>query len=71
MSSSVNESHALSMACEASGILRVRKRSSFVVIVFPNVIPCPLPSSRCTAWPQDRFPNSNNIAKGSFHETGY
>ena len=57
MSASVNESHALSMACEASGILRVRIRSSFAVIVFPNVLACPPPSSRCTAWPQDRFPN--------------
>ena len=71
MSSSVNESHALSMACEASGILRVRIRSSYIVIVFPNVIPWPLPSSRDLGWPQDQFPNSNNIARGSFHETRY
>ena len=46
MSASVHESHALSMACEESGILRVRIRSSFVMIVFPNVLPCPLLSSR-------------------------
>ena len=59
MSASVNKSHALSMVCKKSGILRVRIRSSFVMIVFPNVSPCPLLSSRIPAWPQDRFPKSN------------
>jgi hypothetical protein len=71
MSAPVNESHVMSIVCKASGILCTRIRSSYIVIVFPNVILCPLLSSRDRYWPGGRFPNSNNIAKGSFHETRY